>query len=416
MKLLFAYENPLPNAEADAEVFVNTAKYLAAHFPRSRLHAPLAAPASRAEVERAAGMPLVAALAPRRPAALRHLFCGLTLVFRRAFREADAVYTRNLWVAWMAIHCGQRVVFDHYRPWPEQIPPLRYWLFRLFCHPRFLGSVCHSEYTRAKYLSLGVPAEKLRCIHNGFEPERFGAPPGMAPARRRIGLPEDAKTVVYTGRINPRKGLALVIEAAKRLPELTFLLVGSYGEGEIEALARTVPNIRVVPWQSEAALADYIHAADVLLIPPSLQPLEKFGSTVLPLKLFLYLGSGRPILAGDTPDAREILRHDETAWLCQPDCLPALVEGLKALTGDAALAARLGAAAQAKSRRYTWEARAARIAETVRRWAAAPPRQGHWPAGQTALWARQSGRWLKHFIRTRSPIMPVEPHPPARGG
>lgn len=412
MKLLFTFENPLPNAEADAEVFVNTAKYLAVHFPQSRLHAPLGAPGLRATVERAAGMPLVAAWAPGRPGALRHLCCGLTLPLRRAFREADAIYTRNLWVAWMAIRWGQRVVFDHYRPWPEQIPPLRYWLFRLFCHPRFLGAVCHSEYTRAKYLALGVPAEKLRCIYNGFEPERLGAPPGVAEAKRRIGLPSDAKAVVYTGRINPRKGLALVIEAAKQLPGLTFLFVGSYGEGEIEALARPVANIRVIPWQGEAALADYIHAADVLLIPPSLQPLQKFGTTVLPLKLFLYLGSGRPILAGDAPDAAEILRHDETAWLCRPDCLPALVEGLKALTGDAALAARLGAAAREESRLYTWEARAARIAETVRGWAGASPARGRWGAGQTALWVRHSGEWLKHLIRTRSPILPVGHHPP----
>ena len=42
MKILFAFENNLPNAEADAEVFVTTAKYLAPHAAESWLHAPLA--------------------------------------------------------------------------------------------------------------------------------------------------------------------------------------------------------------------------------------------------------------------------------------------------------------------------------------------------------------------------------------
>lgn len=413
MKLLFAYENLLPNAEADAEVFVTTAKYLGPHFPGSRLHAPVAAGASQDKVESLAALPLIPARAPRRPAALRHLLCGLTIVFRRAFREVDAVYTRNLWVAWMSILFGQRVIFDHYRPWPDQIPPLQYWLYKLFCHERFLGSICHSHYTKLKYEALGVPPQKLRTIHNGFEPNRFQAPIPLAEAKQSIGLPPDARTVVYTGRINHKKGLEIVIEAARQLPDLTFLFVGSYGEGPVEALARSVPNIRIIPWKTEAALGTYIFAADVLLIPPSLQPLQKFGSTVLPLKLFFYLGSGRPILAGNTPDVAEVLKQGETAWLCEPDSLAALVDGLRKLTQDTALAARLGEAARADSRNFTWEARAKTIAETVQGWAAGTPARGQWRRGQSAIWARQSRRWLLHLIRTGSWILPVGQQPPA---
>ncbi len=364
MKILFAFENPLPNAEADAEVFVTTARYLGAHLEASWLHVPVARP-DLGIAEGLADMPILRAFAPLKPAALRHFMCGLTIGLRRAFHQADFVYTRNLWVAWMSIICGQRVVFDHYRPWPDQIPPLQRWLYKLFCHPRFLGSVCHSEYTRQKYIELGVPAEKLRCIHNGFEPRRFQAPIPLAEAKRLIGVPEDAKTVIYTGRVNHKKGLELVIEAAKRLPQLTFLFVGSYGEGPVEALARQVPNIIIVPWQTEATLGQYIYAADVLLIPPSLQPLAKFGSTVLPLKLFFYLGSGRPILAGNTPDVAEVLKNNQTALLCEPDSLEALVAGLKALTEDEALAARLSEGARADSQNYTWSARAEKIFATI---------------------------------------------------
>ncbi|MDE2240042.1 MAG: glycosyltransferase, partial [Rhodospirillales bacterium] len=250
MKILFAFENPLPSAEADAEVFITTGRYLRPHLQAGWLHVP-AARENLATAEALAEMPVIRAFAPLKPAILRHFLCGLTIGLRREFHQADLVYTRNLWVAWMAILYGQRVVFDHYRPWPDQIPPLQRWLYKLFSHPRFLGNICHSDYTLQKYLDLGVPAEKLRCIHNGFEPRRFAAPIPLAEAKQRIGVPEDAKTVVYTGRVNHKKGLDLVIEAAKRLPQLTFLFVGSYGDGPIEALARDVPNIIIVPWQSE---------------------------------------------------------------------------------------------------------------------------------------------------------------------
>lgn len=407
MKILFAFENALPNAEADAEVFITTARYLGGHLEASWLHVPV----KRRNRHIAAGlvnMPVIRAWAPPKPALLRHFMCGLTIGLRSAFRQVDLVYTRNLWVAWLSLLYGQRVVFDHYRPWPDQIPPLQRWLFKLFTHPRFLGSICHSEYTRQKYIELGVPAEKLRCIHNGFEPRRFAAPLELSAAKNLIGVAEDAKTVVYTGRVNHKKGLDLVIEAAKRLPHLTFLFVGSYGEGPIEAMARQVKNVIVVPWQTEETLGNYIHAADVLLIPPSLQPLAKFGTTVLPLKLFFYLGSGRPILAGNTPDVAEVLKNNETALLCTPDSLDALIVGLKALTDDDQLANRLAANARVDSQNYTWSARAEKIYATLQNWLARaePAPLGQWGTVQQVAWKQGTRRWLRHFIRTRTVTLP----------
>ena len=193
----------------------------------------------------------------------------------------------------MSLTFGQRVVFDHYRPWPDQIPPLQRWLYQLFSHARLLVNICHSNYTREAYLRLGIDEAKLRRVLNGFEPQRLDAPVSTAEAKSSLGLDPARKTIVYTGRVNHKKGLALVVEAAKALPELLFLLVGSKGEGPIEALAQGVPNIRMVPFQPPEALVHYIYAADVLLIPPSLEPLAQFGSTVLPLKLFFYLGAGK---------------------------------------------------------------------------------------------------------------------------
>lgn len=407
MKILFSFENPMASTEADAEVFVTTARYLAGLASRAWMHAPGPHPSDRAAGEALAGMPVVRAWAPRRPAALRHLCCGLTLPLRREFRAADFIYTRNLWVAGLALLFGQRVVFDHYRPWPEQIPPLRLWIRRLVCHRRFLVNISHSEYTRARYLELGVPPEKLYCVRNGFEPSRLANSVPVETAKRHIGIDADRKTVVYTGRINHKKGLELVIEAARRLPDHQFLLVGSQASGAIEALASSVANVRMVPWQSPDALGQFIFAADVLLIPPSLKPLTEFGSTVIPLKLYLYLASGRPIVAGDTPDLRELLQDGRNALLCRPDSLPALLGAIRALTSDSELAHRLAATAQADSASFTWGARAARIATIIRgRLGQEAPACRRWSRSQFKAWMGQSWRWTVHLIRRRSWILP----------
>ncbi len=407
MKILFAYENPLPNTQADAEVFVTTTKYLARLAPGSVLHVPLARAADRTMAEALAGTGVLRAWAPGRPAALRHLFCGLTMPLRKAFRDADVIYTRNLWVASLALLFGRKVAFDHYRPWPAQLPPLRRWIHRLFCHHRFLVNICHSEYTRKVYLELGIPAEKLVCIHNGYEPDRLQERLPADEAKRRIGVAPGQKTVVYTGRINHKKGLELVIEAARALPDVLFILVGAERENPVEQQARAVANIRVVPWQTPEAVATYLFAADVLLIPPSLQPLAEFGSTVLPLKLYLYLAAGRPILAGNTRDVGEILRHGENAFLCEPDRLQPLLEAITALTTDAGLAARLAAGALADSRLFTWEARAGKIAETLAaRWRMPAATPGRWEARHARAWRAESWRWLVHVARTRYWVLP----------
>jgi glycosyltransferase involved in cell wall biosynthesis len=414
MRVLFTFENPLPARAADAEVFTNTARCVGARLTGPALHVPADGARGEAAAHQSAHMAIIRAWAPLRPAALRHFCSGLTIVFRHAFRKADVVYTRNLWVAWMSLSFGAKVVFDHYRPWPAQIPPLQPLLYRLFCHRRFLANLCHSEYTRQKYIELGIPAEKLFTVHNGFDPSRFAAPVEVGAAKAALGIPVSQKTAVYTGRINHKKGLGLVLQAAAALPDILFILVGSYGEGPIEKQAQALPNIRMVEWQTAETLGRYVFAADVLLIPPSLEPLAAFGSTVLPLKLFFYLGSGRPILAGSTPDVAEVLQHDRNAWLCPPDDLSALIAGLRRLTGDAALADRLAAAAQTNSQSLTWDSRGEKITAIITaRFQTTQTERGTWGRRQFDRWAQESWRWAVHIIRKRSLFLP--PKSPAQG-
>ena len=51
------------------------------------------------------------------------------------------------------------------------------------------------------------------------------------------------------------KGLDEILALADLRPEMLFLLVGSEGEGPIEAAAAARANVRIVPWQAPAALA-----------------------------------------------------------------------------------------------------------------------------------------------------------------
>ena len=161
--------------------------------------------------------------------------------------------------------------------------------------------------------------------------------------------------------MNAEKGLDQLLALAVLRPEILFVLVGSEGEGPIEAAAAGRANVRIVGWQAPAGLPAWLSAADVLLIPPSRAPLDRFRNCVLPLKLFSYLAASRPILAPVAPDTAELLRDGENAVLVPPDKPEAAAAALDRILGDPAFAARLGAAALEQARALTWDRRAKAI-------------------------------------------------------
>jgi glycosyltransferase involved in cell wall biosynthesis len=248
---------------------------------------------------------------------------------------------------------------DLYRPWPDDWPWLRPFVRRTAARADCLGYVLHSAFAAGSYARAGVPEAKLLVAHNGADamPD-----PGREEARARLGLPAGRPIAVYAGRINAAKGIDQILALADLRPETLFLLVGSEGSGPVEELAAWRPNVAVHRWQAPDRLPLFLQAADLLLIPASSAPLERFGTCVLPLKTFSYLAAGRPILAPALPDTAEVLRDGDNALLVPPDRPDAAAAALGRILADPPLAARLGEAAARTAAGLGWDARAERIA------------------------------------------------------
>ncbi|MEM9729428.1 MAG: glycosyltransferase family 4 protein [Myxococcota bacterium] len=410
-KILCSYENLLPSDAADAEVVLNTAGALAGRGHQATLSVPKPPDASGdfgAEILRYYGIRTPLEITPvesfTRNIAAQHVYHAAHFPEHPRFRSADFIYARNPIVVMRSLQAGQRVMMDHYRPWGDQFPPLQPIFRRFMDHPKFLGLVVHSDYSRQSYLRLGVPAEKLRVVHNGFDPQRMQPVLSKEEARALLDLPPSVRVVTYAGRINEKKGLEVILELAARMPEVVFLLVGSTGQGPVEREAESMANVRVFPWQTSSAIAPYLYASDVLTIPPSSTPLEKVGNTVLPLKLFLYLASGRAIFAGATPDTAEILHHDENAWLVEPGDTADAEHELRVLLSDETRLRRLGEASRSQAESLTWKGRAAKIEQFISECLDREPgafRVGSWSPRACALdtvkWIGEGlarGKWI----------------------
>jgi glycosyltransferase involved in cell wall biosynthesis len=234
--------------------------------------------------------------------------------------------------------------------------------------------VLHSDLARTSYENAGVAPDRLLTAHNGYDPERLEPRLSRTTARERCGLP-NRPTVTYAGRVTMEKGLGLMLDMARALPDVQFVIVGSEGEGEVERQAASLDNVRVVPWQPFDDTVPYLYAANVLLIPPSTKPLKEVGNTVLPMKTFLYMAAGRAILAPASPDLQELLRDGENAALVPPDAPDAAIRRLRTLLEAPNDCDRLGRAARSDIENHTWPRRAERVLHFIqhRRGAAPSP-------------------------------------------
>lgn len=115
------------------------------------------------------------------------------------------------------------------------------------------------------------------------------APPDRLAARRRFDIVPDARVVLFAGRFAPDKNVPMVVTAAARCPEVTFIAAGT---GPLRHLMEGKPNIRLLGRLEEGDMWRAYAAADVLLMPSWH---ETFGLVSLEA-----MAMGLPVLTADT--------------------------------------------------------------------------------------------------------------------
>jgi glycosyltransferase involved in cell wall biosynthesis len=124
---------------------------------------------------------------------------------------------------------------------------------------------------------LGVDPAKVTVVGNGVDLEKFG-PVDRAEARRRLGVPRDARVLIGVGGLIERKGYHRVIPLLKglraRIPGLLYLVVGggaTQGDmgPQLERLARdegVADIVRLCGPQLPEELKWFYGAADVFAL------------------------------------------------------------------------------------------------------------------------------------------------------
>ncbi len=222
------------------------------------------------------------------------------------------------------------------------------------------GIVAISRGLKEYYVGQNVAAEKIFVAPDGVDLKEFSLDISKEEARKKLDIPVETPTVVYTGHLYGWKGVDTLIGAAKKLPGVNVYLVGGI-ERDISAYRRKglPPHIHIVGQRPHSEIPLWLCAADVLVLPNSAkEAISRLYTS--PIKLFEYMASGRPIVASDLPSIREIL-SDETAVFVASDNADALRDGIQKLLREKEFAATIAMNACREAGQYTWHKRAERI-------------------------------------------------------
>lgn len=189
-------------------------------------------------------------------------------------------------------------------------------------------------------------------VFNGIEVERFAkAQPWTV----------DGPTIFFVGRHEPRKGLAVLVEAMCHLPANVRLWVASDGPQTAELQTATAGDGRI-EWLGrigDEEKAARMRAASVFCAP-SLHG-ESFGVVLLEA-----MAARVPIVASDLPGYRNVAPAETHAVLIEPGDAPALAAALARVLGDGTLARRLVDAGDERAQEFSMERLAERYVDLYR--------------------------------------------------
>lgn len=191
--------------------------------------------------------------------------------------------------------------------------------------------------------------EPIDVIHHGTDTEHFRPardPAERAQCRVHFSIATNEWAWLFIGE--GAKGLRQTIEALPKFPDATLLVITRSPLAEYQAAASRLGVNDRIRWrgpENDPSLA--YRAADVFVYPSEY---DAFGLVVAEA-----MASELPVIVGSEIGAAEWIVPGQNGLLCDPHRIESLVESLRQLKADAALARKMGREARLTVCGHSWD-------------------------------------------------------------
>jgi colanic acid biosynthesis glycosyl transferase WcaI len=182
--------------------------------------------------------------------------------------------------------------------------------------------------------------ERVHEIPNFVDTEEIRPADRDTEYRHELGL-GDAPVVLYAGNVGFSQSLDLMIDAARSLPDVRFLINGDgAARASLESAAAGISNIAFRGYIETERLPELLATGDIHVVPLK----AGLARVSVPSKTYSSMAAGRPVLAAIDADTAvpQILDDSGGGVAVPPDDSDAFVAMLSALLADPDRAASMG--------------------------------------------------------------------------
>lgn len=155
----------------------------------------------------------------------------------------------------------------------------------------------------------------------------LAAGPGRA-RRLTLGLPPEGTLFMYAGNLGELQALPLLIDGFAAVPDAHLALVGPGVMTEriqSRIASQRLTNVTLLPPQPPDRIAEFLTAADVLVVSLADTPLLR---VTMPSKVAGSLAAGKPVLGHTAGDSAEVIEGSGAGLVARPGDGAALREAI----------------------------------------------------------------------------------------
>ncbi|RKZ43077.1 MAG: hypothetical protein DRR00_30390 [Candidatus Parabeggiatoa sp. nov. 3] len=160
--------------------------------------------------------------------------------------------------------------------------------------------LCLSNASANELVTFGVKPDRIENYKYWIDLESFKPLGHQKLLRQELSL-SDSFSVLYVGRLIEKKGITILVEVAKQLPEIQFIFIGVGPlAAELNQAEQAIKNVRFLGKIANVDLPKYYNIADIFCIPSQYE--EGYGRVVLEA-----VACGVPVIGSDKGGIPEAL-------------------------------------------------------------------------------------------------------------